>query len=163
MPRILLNQALLGEKSQIIGLVTPDSYKKRIESDPSFSRFFQPLWISSPSEAECEEILSGLKNRYERFHGVFIEDDAIKASIDLGSKHLSGRILPEVALDVLDEACSRHRIKIDKPPEILNKINTECAHYELQKPTKKKNEQLAKLLQEKKDIQEKYAYELSII
>ena len=159
----LIKPSLAKGEIQMIGLVTPDSYKKRIESDPSFSRFFQPLWISSPSARECELILGGLKNRYERFHGVFIEDDAIKASIDLGSKHLSGRILPEVALDVLDEACSRHRIKIDKPPEILERLTREQAQYELQKPTKNKSAQLKNLEAQKKDAQEKYAYELSLI
>lgn len=159
----LIKPSLAKGEIQMIGLVTPDSYKKRIESDQSFSRFFQPLWISPPSTQECELILSGLKSHYERFHGVFIEDDAIKASIDLGSKHLSGRILPEVALDVLDEACSRHRIKIDKRPQILEKLKQEQAEYESQKSTKNKSTQLAKLKAQQKDREEKYAYELSII
>jgi ATP-dependent Clp protease ATP-binding subunit ClpB len=159
----LIKPALAQGEIQMIGLVTPDSYKKRIESDPSFARFFQPLWISSPSSHECERILAGLKNRYERFHGVFIEDDAIKASIDLGSKHLSGRILPEVAIDTLDEACSRHRIKIDKAPEILEKINTQLAQLELQKPGKIRNTLITKLEAQKKEAQKKYDHELSLI
>jgi len=159
----LIKPSLAKGEIQIIGLVTPDAYKKRIESDPSFSRYFQPLWISPPSVLECEHILQGLKSRYERFHGVFIEDDAIRASIDLGSKHLSGRILPEVALDVLDEACSRHRIKIDKTPEFLVKLNIQLAQAELLNTSKKKNDQLKKLEVQKKNAQEKYTHELSII
>ena len=154
----LLKPSLAKGEIQIVALVTPDAYKKRIESDSSFGRYFQPLWVSQPSTEQCEIILSGLKGRYERFHGVFIDQDALKAAIDLGSKHLSGRVLPEVALDVLDEACSRHRIKIDKPPKALQKIE-----LELEQANKKNSAKIPKLLALKKAAQEKYNYELSIL
>jgi ATP-dependent Clp protease ATP-binding subunit ClpA len=127
----LLKPSLAKGEVQIIGLVTPEAYKKRIEADPSFERFFQPLWIDPPSAADTKQILLGLKHNYERFHGVFINDDALDAAINLGSKYLSGRVLPEVALDVLDEACSRHRIKIEKIPKTTKKNTQEKYNHEL--------------------------------
>lgn len=110
----LLEPALLKGNVQIIALVTPKDYKIVVEPDKAFNRFFQPLWIEQPSVEECEDILLKLKHRLENFHGVFIDNDAITAAIDLGSRHLTDRVLPEVALDLLDEACSHHRIKIDQ-------------------------------------------------
>lgn len=127
----LIKPFLARADIQIIGLVSPDLYKKRIEHDASFARYFQPVWIEQPSPAEAQEILLGLKNSYERFHGVFIDDDAIAAAVDLGAKHLSGRVLPEVALDVLDEACARHRNQLDqKPREKLNPAAQKKYEYE---------------------------------
>lgn len=112
----------LEQGLQMIGLSTPEAYKKRIEADPSFDRYFQPLWIEQPSPLECEKILESLKGKYELFHGVFIEDDAVKAAVELGSRHLFGRVLPELALNILDEACSRHRIVMDQKPESLTNL-----------------------------------------
>lgn len=167
----LLKPRLATGEVQVIGLVTPDSYKKRIEKDPSFERYFQPLWVDPPSTKECEEILHGLKGSYEGYHGVFIEDDALFSAIDLSSKHLSGRVLPEVALDVLDEACSRHRILIDQEPLALANLNAriEAAELKLSKAglkesaLKKVNDELLKLTQEKRTLQASYERELSLI
>ncbi len=170
----LIKPSLLKGDIQMIGLVSPDLYKKRIEKDPSFDRYFQPIWIEQPSVPEAHQILSGLKNNYERFHGVFIDDDALTAAIDLGAKHLSGRVLPEVALDILDEACARHRIAIDKKPEKLAKIaqqilGQEMAIFTLEaknpEPAKLDSEKsrLATLVAEEKNLQERYEHELSLI
>ncbi|HXW60756.1 MAG TPA: ATP-dependent Clp protease ATP-binding subunit, partial [Myxococcota bacterium] len=171
----LLKPRLATGEVQIIGLVTPDAYKKRIESDSSFERYFQPLWVLPPSTKECEQILTGLKGRYESFHGVFIEDDALMAAIDLGSKHLSGRVLPEVALDILDEACSRHRIQSEEEPEALKNLNARIEALELdinvfatkKKAAKsapvKKNQELKKLIAQRKAMQKSYEHELSLL
>lgn len=159
----LIKPSLAKGEVQMIALVTPDAYKKRIESDPSFERFFQPIWIEPPTKAECLEILNGLKSNYEKFHGIFIEDDTIVAAIDLGSKHLSGRVLPEVALDVLDEACSRHRIKIDQIPEPLRVMKLKLAELEGAKLSQKRTSELKKLSKLIEASQEKYQYELSLI
>lgn len=171
----LIKPSLLKGDIQMIGLVSPDLYKKRIEKDPSFDRFFQPIWIEQPNVTESHQILIGLKNNYERFHGVFIEDDALSAAIDLGAKHLSGRVLPEVALDILDEACARHRIAIDKKPEKLSKIAELILEQEMALSTleaqkspkaaklKAQKSLVAKLVAEERQIQEHYEEELSLI
>lgn len=167
----LLKPRLKTGEIQVIGLVTPDLYKKRIEQDPSFERYFQPLWIEQPSYEECEEILQGLKGSYESFHGVFITDDAIRAAIDLGSKHLSGRVLPEVALDVLDEACSRHRIVVEREPKRLRALNERLLALELklnaapkqgEKKLASNKAEYEKLTLEKKKMQLAYERELSL-
>lgn len=153
----LLKPGLSRGLIQIIGLSTPEAYKKRIEADPSFERFFQALWIEQPSILESEQILQGLKGKYEQFHGVFIEDDAVKAAIDLGSRHLFGRVLPELALDVLDEACSRHRISMDQPPKALTDLSEKLMKLQI------KGEKSEKI---KKDLEAKtadYENELGII
>ncbi len=133
----LLKPSLARGVIQMIGLVSPDGYKKRIESDPSFERYFQPIWIMPPSHQECVDILRGLKDRYEQFHGVFIEDDAIVAAVELGARHLTGRVLPELALDILDEACSRHRIMIDTQPEAISVLQTQIANTKSKKKAAK--------------------------
>lgn len=169
----LIKPSLIKGEIQMIGLVSPDLYKKRIEHDPSFERHFQPVWIEAPSTSECHAILEGLKTIYERFHGVFIEDDALRAAIDLGAKHLSGRVLPEVALDILDEACARHRITIDKKPERLSTLPQDILDLEMEicSLEEKKSEQklapkrarLAKLREEEKSLEERYNHELALI
>lgn len=161
----LLKPSLSRGLIQMIGIVTPDAYKKRIETDPSFERYFQPIWISEPSAKECKDILTGLANKYEQFHGVFIEEDAIIAAIELGARHLSGRVLPELALDLLDEACSRHRVLIDTKPASLIALNDDIIERQMEiaklkdgKTKLKKSKELAKLreaLQEKTSILEK--------
>lgn len=169
----LIKPSLIKGEIQMIGLVSPDLYKKRIENDPSFERHFQPIWIEAPSTVECHTILEGLRGIYERFHGVFIEDDALTAAIDLGAKHLTGRVLPEVALDILDEACARHRITIDKKPERLIKLAQEILDLEMeicsleekkaeQKLTTKKA-RLVKIRDEEKQLEERYNHELALI
>lgn len=160
----LIKPSLAKGLIQMVGLVTPEAYKKRIEADPSFERYFQPLWINSPPLSECEEILLGLKPKYEQFHGVFIEDDAVKAAIELGTRHLSGQVLPELALDVLDEACSRHRIIIDKKPAVLLELAEKIAHLEREGgTTKKAKDQLVKLTKTYEQKNQNFEHELSII
>lgn len=98
---------------QIIGLATRSTFKKRIENDYYFQKFFEPLWVDEPTQEESLEILYGVKEKYEVFHGVFIKDEAIKAAIELGAKHLSGKVLPSLAIDLIDEASSKHRLAMD--------------------------------------------------
>lgn len=121
----LLKPSLNKGEVQIIGLVSPEHYKKRIEKDLAFQRFFQPVWVLEPEAQECYEILCGLRPSYEKFHGVFISDEALKAAMDLGKKHYAGRVWPQVSLDVLDEACARHRVLMDKKPQKIRKLEDE--------------------------------------
>lgn len=170
----LIKPSLIKGDIQMIGLISPELYKKRIEHDPSFERLFQPIWINPPSPHEAYDILSGLKGNYERFHGVFIDDDALNAAIDLGSKHFNGRVLPEVALDILDEACARHRIAMDKRPEPLLKVAEEIhdlkiaiSTLEAKNSSKDKLEakkiRLGKLIEEEKKLSLRFNEELSLL
>jgi len=166
----LFKPSLARGHIQLIGLVTPDAYKMRIEADPSFQRYFQPLWVAKPSHQECEAILLGLRNKYEQFHGVFVDEDALTAAIELGARHLTGGTLPELALDILDEACSRHRIAIEAKPKALVDLQDRIVRLEmdLAKMTdddrkKKKSALLAKTQEIYKQKTDLYEKELSII
>ncbi len=169
----LIKPSLRKGDIQMIGLISPELYKKRIEHDPAFERFFQPIWIDPPNPSEAYEILAGLKENYERFHGVFIDDDALKAAIDLGSKHFNGRVLPEVALDILDEACARHRIAMDKKPAPLLKMAKDIHELKIEvrtleakgskAGTEAKKKRLSKLMAEEKKLTETFENELSLV
>lgn len=169
----LLKPSLAKGTIQLIGLVTPDAYKKRIETDPSFERYFQPIWVNPPTTDECEQILMGVREKYEQFHGVFVEDDALMASIELGARHLSGRVLPALALDILDEACSRHRILIDKKPAVLSDLSERLIKLEMDQAkrsaaaknpeAKTKQSAIEKLRATLRVKTESYERELSII
>lgn len=156
----LLKPSLSRMSIQIIGLATPEIYKKRIEKDASLLRFWQSLWINQPSLKECKTILMGLKDKYEQFHGVFIEDDTIDAAIELGSKHLSGQVLPLLALDVIDEACSRHRLTMDNEPLVITEIKNNIASINKDKKAEAKLKKLNHLLAKTTDNYEK---QLSLI
>lgn len=163
----LLMPGLMSGALQIIGLVTPSVYKKRIEAHPSFERYFQPLWIEQPSRKQCQEILLGLKDNYQRFHGLFIDDDAVDAAIDLSVKHLFDGVLPELALDALDEACSRHRIAMDKRPAVLEGLSQRITQLQIdamRKPaSKKKLAELKRLKAELTKKDQSYEKELSMV
>lgn len=161
----LLKPALINQEIQVIALATPDTFKKRIEADASLERLFQPLWIEQPSLKESEEILLGLKNSFEEFHGVFIEDEAIKAAVDLSAKHLSRRVLPQSAIDVLDEASSHHRILMDKKPAVIKNLHDEIIAKEMSVNADDKNAE--KVLSAKKaellSWQQAYQEQISLI
>ncbi|MCA9508078.1 MAG: AAA family ATPase, partial [Myxococcales bacterium] len=168
----LIKPSLTKGEIQMIGLISPDLYKKYVEPDQALKRHFQPVWIEQPTVSECQLILENLKSIYERFHGVFIENEALKAAIDLGSKHMTGRVLPEVALDILDEACARHRIAIDKKPASLIKITTDILELEMMiavaeeesgKKIAAKNARLVKLRVQEQLLEKCYSNEISLI
>ncbi len=165
----LLKPSLARGIIQLIGLVTPDVYKKRIETDPSFERYFQPIWINQPETEECHQILLGLRDKYEQFHGVFIDDEALRAAIELGARNLTGGVLPELALDVLDEACSRHRVIMDQKPKVLTDLADRIIKLEMDLvglPREKKSKKetvLNKTRSTLKQMTETYEKERSII
>ncbi len=106
---------------QCIGATTLDEYRKHIEKDGAMERRFQILIVDPPSEAETVAILSGLRDGFEAHHRIRITDDAIQAAVDLSSRYISGRFLPDKAIDVIDEACSRERLsRTTKPPDLTN-------------------------------------------
>ena len=113
----ILKPALSRGELQCIGATTPVEYRKHIEKDRALSRRFQMVTLKPPTEEETVEILRGLKSRYERFHGVVFKDEALEAAVSLSSRYMPDRCLPHKAIDVLDEAGSRVKLRFLKRSE----------------------------------------------
>ena len=115
----IMKPALSRAKIRLIGATTPDEYRKYIQKDGALERRFQPINIKEPSFDQTFEILSGLKERYERFHGISIEDEAIRSAIRLSERYITDRYLPDKAIDLLDEACVRGKSKSTSKEAVL--------------------------------------------
>ena len=115
----VLKPALARGEVQCIGATTLDEYRKYIEKDGALERRFQTILVEPPSKAEALEILRGLRDRYEAHHRVQITDEALEASVDLSDRYITGRCLPDKAIDVVDEAGARVRLKaMTRPPDL---------------------------------------------
>jgi ATP-dependent Clp protease ATP-binding subunit ClpB len=124
----LLKPALSRGEIRAIGATTLKEYQKHIEKDPALARRFQPVYVEEPSVEDTVAILRGLKEKYELFHGVRITDDAIIAAVNLSTRYITSRFLPDKAVDLIDEAASALRISLEnKPPEL------EEAHRKIQR------------------------------
>ncbi len=128
----VLKPALARGEIQCIGATTLDEYRKYIEKDQALARRFQDIIVNPPNKEEAVEILKGLRDRYEAHHRVQITDDALKAAVDLSDRYISSRCLPDKAIDVIDEAGARIRLKaMTRPPDLkeideqIEKLNTE--------------------------------------
>jgi ATP-dependent Clp protease ATP-binding subunit ClpC len=128
----VLKPALARGEIQCIGATTLDEYRKYIEKDQALARRFQDIMVNPPSNGEAVEILKGLRDRYEAHHRVQITDGALKAAVDLSDRYISGRCLPDKAIDVIDEAGARIRLKaMTRPPDLkeiddsIEKLNQE--------------------------------------
>ena len=108
----ILKPALARGEFQVIGATTLDEYKKHIEKDAALERRFQPVQVGEPNEEDALEILSGLRDRYEAFHKAKITGEALKAAVTLSSRYITDRFLPDKAIDVVDEAASKVRMKV---------------------------------------------------
>ena len=108
----ILKPALARGEFQVIGATTLDEYKKHIEKDAALERRFQPVQVGEPNEEDALEILRGLRDRYEAFHKAKITDEALKATVTLSSRYITDRFLPDKAIDVVDEAASKVRMKV---------------------------------------------------
>lgn len=108
----ILKPALARGGFQVIGATTLDEYKKHIEKDAALERRFQPVQVGEPNEEDALEILRGLRDRYEAFHKAKITDEALKAAVTLSSRYITDRFLPDKAIDVVDEAASKVRMKV---------------------------------------------------
>ena len=130
----ILKPSLARSELQVIGATTLEEYRKYIEKDSALERRFQPVKVGEPSEEEAVEILKGLRNKYEAHHKVKITDDAIVAAVKMSSRYITDRYLPDKAIDLVDEAASRVRLRaFTTPPEIkkieddIKQINEEKA------------------------------------
>ncbi len=153
----ILKPALARGELHAVGATTLNEYKKHIEKDAALERRFQPVLISEPDEEDAISILRGLKERYEVHHGVRITDGAIVAAVQLSSRYITDRFLPDKAIDLIDESASRLRIEIDSMPEELDNISRKLKQLEIEREALKreKDEGSAKRLDEiKKEISE---------
>ncbi len=123
----MLKPALSRGEIQCIGATTLDEYRKFIEKDGALERRFQPIIVNPPSEEEAVEILFGLRDRYEAHHRVKFEDEALRAAVWLSNRYISGRALPDKAIDVIDEAGSRARLSMTVIPPDLRQLEQRIA------------------------------------
>ncbi len=146
----ILKPALARGELHAIGATTLKEYKKHIEKDAALERRFQPVIIQEPTEEDAISILRGLKERYEVHHGVRITDGAIVAAVQLSSRYITDRFLPDKAIDLIDEAASKLRIEIDSMPEELDAIERKIKQLEIEKEALKreKDEQSKSRLEE---------------
>ncbi|WP_047680681.1 type VI secretion system ATPase TssH [Xenorhabdus sp. NBAII XenSa04] len=128
----LLKPALARGELKTIAATTWGEYKKYFEKDAALSRRFQLVKVSEPSAAEATIIMRGLRAIYEQAHGVLIDDEALKASAILSDRYLSGRQLPDKAIDVLDTACARVAINLTSPPRQISSLTTELHQMQME-------------------------------
>ena len=118
----ILKPSLARGEIQVIGATTLDEYKKHIEKDAALERRFQPIIVSEPSEEDAIAILKGIRDKYEAHHGVKISDEAIESAVRLSSRYIRDRFLPDKAIDLMDEAASKLRMKnLTAPPDMKSK------------------------------------------
>lgn len=129
----ILKPALARGTFQVIGATTLDEYKKHIEKDAALERRFQPVLVGEPSEEEALQILTGLRDRYEAFHKAKITDAALKAAVELSSRYISDRFLPDKAIDVMDEAASKVRMKVFTAPPDVKELEQRLASIQKEK------------------------------
>lgn len=129
----ILKPPLSRGEIQIIGATTLDEYRKHLEKDSAFERRFQTVMVKEPSEEQAVRILEGLRDRYEAHHHVHFTDDALRAAVSLSDRYIQDRFLPDKAIDVLDEAGARMRIRNMVLPEEVQKIADELRNIRTQK------------------------------
>lgn len=134
----MLKPALSRGELRAIGATTLREYQKHIEKDPALARRFQPVYIDEPGTEDAIAILRGLKEKYELFHGVRITDDAIIAAVNLSSRYITNRFLPDKAVDLIDEASSSLKIMLENKPAVLEDANRRTMRLEIEKEALKK-------------------------
>jgi ATP-dependent Clp protease ATP-binding subunit ClpB len=157
----LLKPMLARGELRAIGATTLDEYRQHIEKDPALERRFQPVLIDEPSVEDTIAILRGLKERYEVHHGVRIQDSALVAAAVLSNRYVSGRFLPDKAIDLIDESASRLRIEIDSMPTEIDEVERRVMQLEIERAALKKEsdpasrERLERLERELADLRER--------
>ena len=152
----ILKPALARGEFQVIGATTLDEYKKHIEKDAALERRFQPVLVGEPSEEDALEILKGLRDRYEAFHKAKITDEALGAAVSLSSRYITDRFLPDKAIDVVDEAASKVRMKVFSAAPDVKALETQLADVKKEKEaavTAQEFEKAAEMRDEEKRIE----------
>lgn len=154
----ILKPSLARGELQLIGATTITEYRKYIEKDAALERRFQPVSVEEPSKEQCLEILKGLKGRYESHHKVLIRDEALEAAVSMSERYITDRNLPDKAIDVLDESCSKVSLKGYKVPENLTALDLRLKELEKQKEESIKNgcfEEVSLLQKEQEEAEKK--------
>ena len=152
----ILKPALARGEFQVVGATTLDEYKKHIEKDAALERRFQPVLVGEPSEEDALEILKGLRDRYEAFHKAKITDEALAAAVSLSSRYITDRFLPDKAIDVVDEAASKVRMKVFSAAPDVKALETQLADVKKEKEaavTAQEFEKAAEMRDEEKRIE----------
>ena len=152
----ILKPALARGEFQVVGATTLDEYKKHIEKDAALERRFQPVLVGEPSEEDALEILKGLRDRYEAFHKAKITDEALEAAVSLSSRYITDRFLPDKAIDVVDEAASKVRMKVFSAAPDVKALETQLADVKKEKEaavTAQEFEKAAEMRDEEKRIE----------
>ena len=154
----ILKPSLARGEMQLIGATTLTEYRKYIEKDAALERRFQPVTVEEPTEDECIRILEGLKEKYEAHHDVEIEEDALKAAVHMSCRYINDRFLPDKAIDVLDESCSKVKLRGFKVPENIVGTEIRCGKLEQEKEVALKAgdiEKASELHREQKEAEKK--------
>ncbi len=172
----MLKPALSRGELQAIGATTLKEYQRYIEKDPALTRRFQPVYVNEPSTEDTISILRGLKEKYELYHGVKITDEAIISAVNLSSRYIADRFLPDKAIDLIDESASSLKISLQNKPDILEKTDREITRLEIEKtalknestPKNKKrvekiNEEIANLKEKTSELSVKWNNEKTIL
>ncbi|MEE0973069.1 MAG: ATP-dependent Clp protease ATP-binding subunit, partial [Paludibacteraceae bacterium] len=148
----ILKPALARGELRSIGATTLNEYQKYFEKDKALERRFQIVMVNEPDEASTISILRGLKERYENHHKVRIKDEAIISAVELSSRYISDRFLPDKAIDLIDEAAARLRLQMNSVPEDLDKLERSIKQLEIEREAIKRENDQEKLTQLSKEI-----------
>ena len=155
----ILKPMLARGSFQVIGATTISEYRKYIEKDSALERRFQPVIVGEPTEDEAEQILLGLRDRYEGHHNVRISDDAIKSAVNLSARYIADRYLPDKAIDLIDEAASRVRLRRQTAPDDVKELENQLKQVTADKQEAVKNqdyERAAKLRDKEKALSARF-------
>lgn len=169
----LLKPALARGELHAIGATTLKEYQKYIEKDKALERRFQSVMVDEPSVEDSISILRGIKDKYELHHGVRIKDDAVIASVELSSRYISDRFLPDKAIDLMDEAASKLRLEMDSLPEELDELNRKIMQLEIEREAIRRekdkdkeailSKDIAELSEQRNSLKAKWESEKSIV
>ena len=158
----ILKPLLARGEIQLIGATTLNEYRKYIEKDAALERRFSPVIVNEPSEKDSVKILKGIRDKYEAHHGVKISDEAIEAAVKMSVRYINDRFLPDKAIDLIDEAASRAKLKTYIEPDSLKKLSEKIEDVEQEKEEAvkiQKFEKAASLRDKQKELKEKYEKE----
>ena len=158
----ILKPLLARGEIQLVGATTLDEYRKYIEKDSALERRFSPVNVSEPTKKDTIEILKGIRDKYEAHHNVKISDEAIKSAVELSVRYINDRFLPDKAIDLIDEAASRARIKTYTEPENLKELQNKIEEVEKNKEEAvriQKFEKAATLRDKEKELKQKFEKE----
>jgi ATP-dependent Clp protease ATP-binding subunit ClpB len=169
----LLKPALARGELHAIGATTLKEYQKYIEKDKALERRFQAVMVDEPSVEDSVSILRGIKDKYELHHGVRIKDDAVISAVELSSRYISDRFLPDKAIDLMDEAAAKLRLEMDSLPEELDELNRKIMQLEIEREAIRRekdkgketvlNKEIAELSEERNSLKAKWESEKAVV